>query len=47
MEDAKEKIEAWRIDYNEHRPHTALGNQTPLEYAAQWELSRTAKEGVF
>jgi putative transposase len=47
MEDAKEKIEAWRIDYNEHRPHTALGNQTPLEYAAQWELSRTVEEGVF
>jgi len=47
MEDAKEKIEAWRIDYNEHRPHTALGNQTPREYAAQWELSRTVKEGVF
>jgi len=47
MEDAKEKIEAWRIDYNEYRPHTALGNQTPGEYAARWELSRTAKEGVF
>jgi len=47
MEDAKEKIEAWRIDYNEHRPHSALGNQTPLEYAAQWDLSRTVKEGVF
>jgi len=47
MEDAKEKIEAWRIDYNEHRPHTSLGNQTPREYAAQWKLSRTVKEGVF
>ena len=22
LEDAEEKIEAWRIDYNEHRPHT-------------------------
>ena len=47
MEDAKEKIEAWRIDYNEHRPHTSLGNRTPREFAAQWELSRTVKEGVF
>ena len=47
MEDAKEKIEEWRIDYNEHRPHSALGNQTPQEYAAQWKLSRTVKEGVF
>jgi len=29
LEDAKIKIEAWRTDYNEHRPHTSLGNQTP------------------
>jgi len=29
LEDAKEKIEAWRIDYNEHRPHSALGNLPP------------------
>jgi putative transposase len=47
MEDAREKIEAWRVDYNEHRPHTALGNQTPREYTARWELTRTAKEGNF
>ena len=40
------KIVAWRIDYNEHRPHTALGNQTPQEYASRWKLSRTVKEGV-
>jgi putative transposase len=46
MQDAREKIEDWRVDYNEHRPHTSLGNQTPREFAAQWELSRTAKEGV-
>jgi putative transposase len=47
MEDAREKIEAWRVDYNEHRPHISLGNQTPREYEAQWKLSRTVKEGVF
>jgi transposase InsO family protein len=23
----------WRIDYNEVRPHSALGNRTPNEYA--------------
>ncbi|MEG3093016.1 integrase core domain-containing protein, partial [Sphingomonas sp. PB1R3] len=27
-------IEAWRRDYNERRPHTALGWLTPAEYAA-------------
>ena len=33
LEDAKEKVEAWRRDYNERRPHTSLGNRTPLEFA--------------
>jgi putative transposase len=27
------KIEAWRVDYNQHRPHGALGHLTPNEYA--------------
>jgi putative transposase len=30
---AKAIIEAWRIDYNEHRPHGSLGDLTPAEYA--------------
>jgi putative transposase len=33
LEDAREKIEAWRIDYNDSRPHTALKEMTPTEYA--------------
>ena len=32
MQEAKEVIEAWRQDYNESRPHMALGNIPPLEY---------------
>jgi putative transposase len=32
IKDAKEKLEAWRIDYNQNRPHSALGNLTPAEY---------------
>lgn len=32
IEDAKEKIEAWRKDYNEWRPHSALDNLTPKQY---------------
>jgi putative transposase len=31
---ARAKIEAWRRDYNESRPHTSLGWLTPVEYAA-------------
>jgi len=34
LADARTKIEAWRRDYNESRPHTSLGWLTPLEYAA-------------
>ena len=37
LDDAREKVEAWRRDYNEQRPHSALGNATPEEYAAQVE----------
>lgn len=33
IEHARQKIEAWRIDYNEQRPHGALGHLTPSEYA--------------
>jgi len=29
------KAEAWRIDYNEVRPHSALGYLTPADYAAK------------
>jgi putative transposase len=34
LADARAKIEAWRRDYNESRPHTSLGWMTPVEYAA-------------
>ena len=34
LEDAREKVEAWRQDYNKNRPHGALGNVSPLVYAA-------------
>ena len=33
IDQAKQRIEAWRIDYNEHRPHGALGHLTPSEFA--------------
>ncbi len=35
LPEAREKIEAWRRDYNQARPHSALGYQTPEEFAAQ------------
>lgn len=32
LKEAKEKIEKWRIEYNEVRPHSSLKNLTPLEF---------------
>lgn len=33
LEDARQKIEVWRLDYNLNRPHSALGYQTPTQFA--------------
>lgn len=33
LDDARETIEAWRTDYNQVRPHSALGYLTPEEFA--------------
>ncbi len=33
LDDARLIIEAWRIDYNETRPHTSLGGLPPADYA--------------
>jgi putative transposase len=30
LDDARRKCEAWRRDYNEERPHSAIGNKTPI-----------------
>ena len=35
LDDARSKIEKWRIEYNRERPHSSLGNLTPEEFAAQ------------
>jgi len=32
INEAKRLIEAWKIDYNEGRPHMALGNTTLSKY---------------
>jgi putative transposase len=30
LDDAREKMETWRRDYNEFRPHSAIGNKVPI-----------------
>jgi len=32
LEDATEKIESWRNEYNQYRPHSSLDDMTPAEY---------------
>jgi putative transposase len=42
--EAKQLIEAWRQEYNESRPHRALKDQTPSEFASQYAASRVLAE---
>jgi putative transposase len=37
LTDAREKLERWRRDYNHRRPHSALADQTPEQFAAGLE----------
>ena len=34
--EARVLTEAWRIDDNNHRPHSARGWLTPAEFAGRW-----------
>jgi putative transposase len=50
LDEARAKCEAWRRDYNEVRPHSAIGNRTPIELhrIAASPASRTSDEaGIF
>jgi len=40
LTEAKQIVEAWRREYNESRPHRALGERTPNEFARQIAASR-------
>ena len=42
IDDAREKIEAWRVDYNARRPHSSLGHLTPNEFVTLRQVERTA-----
>jgi len=42
LEEVRQTVEAWRIDYNTERPHRALGQQTPAAWAAAWAPAQKA-----
>jgi putative transposase len=39
INEAREIIEEWRIDYNGVRPHSSLGNLSPEEFMTKTEKS--------
>jgi len=40
---AQIQAEWWRIHYNNERPHSALGYQTPQEFQQAWEVQNQSK----
>ena len=43
--DARRKIACWREEYNRHRPHSALGYQTPEEFVRDWAQAASPSKG--
>jgi len=42
LADAKETLDAWQEDYNRYRPHSSLGNLTPMEFAEKMSMDKLA-----
>ena len=40
--EAQVLVQDWRIEYNTLRPHSALGNLTPTDYAKAWTTNHPA-----
>lgn len=39
MEEVRSQLEAWRHDYDEHRPHSSFGHLTPREFIQQGQAN--------
>ena len=46
LDDARQKLALWRYDYNNVRPHSSLGNQTPAQARRTLELSDGSAPGA-
>jgi putative transposase len=42
LSEARSTISSWREDCNQHRPHSALGNITPAEFATKSTIEKQA-----
>jgi putative transposase len=36
--EARRQLRRWQRDFNEYRPHSALGDRTPSEFGARWNV---------
>ena len=41
--EARRRADEWKTDYNEVRPHSALGYQTPKEFAQAFKINPTSQ----
>ncbi len=41
LDDVREAVHWWMIEYNEHRPHDSLSDFTPAEYVANYARNST------
>jgi hypothetical protein len=37
LSDVSEKLECWRLDYKQVRPHAALSDRAPEEFVRDWQ----------
>ena len=44
LEEERQTVEAWRVDYNDVRPHTAINHQTAAAYKAAWLQNQPGEE---
>ena len=47
LAEAEDIIQAWRMDYNHHRPHRSLGHLTPNEFVAQRQDQPIVEEVIY
>jgi putative transposase len=45
--EAHQIIEAWRLDYNQRRPHNSLGHLTPNEFVGLRQVIQAVEEAVY
>ncbi len=45
LSEAREILKIWKEDYNQIRPHSALGNLAPAEFLEQFQFNRIRLNG--